>query len=197
MNRFLITGVLLLSACGGTSELRRSGFLDDYSKLAPVEGRRGTWQYRSPDLDFDKFQALLIDPAVAWFNQDSAAEDIDPAERKRLTEDFGRTMRNTLRDGGFKLVTEPGPGVLRVRLAITDLYVRVGPLSTEGNRAGRIRLEGASLEADLKDSLSGRVLFAVMTSRRGGGGGGRKGRANQPVVQYWADQLVELLNAPR
>jgi hypothetical protein len=57
--RILIPGVFLLAACGSTPELRRSGFLDDYSKLAPVEGSGGIWSYRSPDLDFEKYQALL------------------------------------------------------------------------------------------------------------------------------------------
>ena len=196
LTAFLIAGVLLLAACGSTPNLRRSGFLDDYSKLAPVEGTPGIWSYRSPDLDFKKFDSLLVDPAVAWFNPDSEAEDIDPAERKRLTEEFGRTIRNTLRDKGFRLAEAPGRGVLRVRVAITDLYVRVGPLSTEGNRAGRIRLEGAALEADLKESLSGRVLFAVMTTRRGGGVQTLAGSSNQRVFQYWADQLVDLLGDP-
>ncbi|MHC4451553.1 MAG: DUF3313 domain-containing protein [Planctomycetota bacterium] len=197
MIRILIPGVFLLAACGSTPELRRSGFLDDYSKLAPVEGSGGIWSYRSPDLDFEKYQALLVDPAVAWFNPDSEAEDIDPKERKRLTEELGRTIRNTLRDNGYRLAKEPGADVLRVRVAITDLYVRVGPLTTEGNRSGRIRLEGAALEADLKDSLSGRVLFAVMTTRRGGGVQTLAGSTNQRVFQYWGDQLVKLLEEPR
>ena len=197
MIRYLIPGVFLLAACGSTPELHRSGFLDDYSKLAPVEGSSGIWSYRSPDLDFTKYQSLLVDPAVAWFNPDSEAEDIDPKERKRLTEELGRTIRNTLRDNGYRLAKEPGADVLRVRVAITDLYVRVGPLTTEGNRAGRIRLEGAALEADLKDSLSGRVLFAVMTTRRGGGVQTLAGSGNQRVFQYWGDQLVKLLAESR
>jgi hypothetical protein len=194
--RFLIPGVLLLAACGSTPEVRRSGFLDDYSKLAPVPGSAGIWSYRSPNLDFTHYKALLVDPAVAWFNPDSEAEEIDPAARKRLTEEFGRTIRNTLRDNGFDLVEEPGEKVLRVRVAITELYVRPGPFSAQGGRSGRIRLDGASLEADLKDSLSGQVLFAVMTTRRGGGVQTLVGAGNQRVFQYWADQLVTLLGKP-
>jgi hypothetical protein len=185
--------VLLLAACGSTSEISRSGFLDDYSKLAPVEGRTGLWSYRSPDLDFERYKALLVDPAVAWFNPDSEAEDIDPVARKRLTEEFGRTIRNTLRDSGFELVEAPGDNVLRVRVAITELYVRPAPFATQGGRSGRIRLDGASLEADLKDSLSGHVLFAVMTTRRGGGVQTLVGASNQRIFEYWAEQLVTLL----
>jgi hypothetical protein len=194
--RSLLPGVLLLAACGSTPDIRRSGFLDDYSKLAPVEGRDGLWSYRSPDLDFEKYDALLVDPAVAWFNPDSEAEEIDPVARKRLTEEFGRTIRNTLRDNGFDLVDAPGDKVLRVRVAITELYVRPSPFPTKGGRDARIRLDGASLEADLKDSLSGRVLFAVMTTRRGGGVQTLVGATNQRVFEYWANQLVELLRQP-
>ncbi|MEM8884547.1 MAG: DUF3313 family protein [Planctomycetota bacterium] len=193
----LYAGVLLLAACGSTPEVRRSGFLDDYSKLAPTEGTRGLWVYRSPDLDFTRYETLQVDDAVAWFNPDSEAEDINVVERKRLTAEFGRAIRNTLRDNGYQLVDKPSDSTLRVRVAITDLYVRVGPLSTEGDRKGRIRLDGAALEADLKDSVSGKVLFAVMTTRRGGGVQTLAGSSNQRVFEYWADQLVELLNESR
>jgi len=194
--RLLIPGVLVLAACAGAPEPRRSGFLDDYSKLAPVEGRTGVWVYRSPDLDLGSYDALLVDPAVAWFHPDSEAEDIDPKERKRLTEEFGNTIRKTLRENGFELAESAGEKVLRVRVAITDLYVRLGPLSTEGDRKGRIRLDGAALEADLKDSLSGRPLFAVMTSRRGAGMQTLPGASNQAVFEHWAGPLVELLRRP-
>jgi len=195
--RLLLPGVLLVVACESTPELHRSGFLDDYSKLAPVQNEPGTRVYRSPDLDLEKFDALLLEPPVAWFNPDSEAEDIDPVARKRLTEDFGATVRDRLEKDGFRLVDEPGDGVLRVRIAITDLYVRVGPLSTEADRKGRIKLDGAALEADLRDSMSGRVLFAVMTSRRGGGLQTLAGATNQRVFEYWAEQLVRLLRDRR
>lgn len=191
------TGVFaLLFACVGTPELRRSGFLDDYTKLAPPDGRKDVRVYRSPDLDLKKFNMLLVEDAVAWFDPDSEATDIQPQERKRLTDEFGAVIRKTLESRGYKLTVAPGPRVLRVRVAITELYVRFGPLATEGDKNGRIKLEGASLEADLKESVSGRTLFAVMTGRRGGLKA-LSGKPTEAVFQYWADQLADLLEESR
>ncbi len=193
----ILTGVLaLLNACAGAPELRRSGFLDDYTKLAPPEGRKDLRVYRSPDLDFEKFNALLVEDAVAWFDPDSEATDILPIERKRLTDEFSAIVRKTLKARGYNLVDAPGERVLRVRIAITELYVRFGPLATEGDKKGRIKLDGATLEADLKESLTGRTLFAVMTGRRGGVAA-MSGKPTEAVFQYWADQLADLLEESR
>ena len=195
--KLILAGVLaLLTACAGAPELRRSGFLDDYTKLAPPEGRKDLRVYRSPDLDLKKFHALLVDDAVAWFDPDSEATDIRPIERKRLTDEFTAIVRKTLEERGYKLASAPGERVLRVRIAITELYVRFGPLATEGDKKGRIKLDGASLEADLKESLSGRTLFAVMTARRGGLEA-MSGKPTEAIFQYWADQLADLLEDSR
>ncbi|MHC4955619.1 MAG: DUF3313 domain-containing protein [Planctomycetota bacterium] len=187
--------MVLCAACGTTPDVRRSGFLDDYSKLAPVDGTKGVWAYESADLDLRVYKRVLVENTVAFFHPDADANEIDPVERKRLTEEFGRVLRNTLRDNGFRVVKEPGENTLRVRAAITDLYVKIAPLATEGSRAGRITLEGASMEADLKDSQSGKVLAAFMSARRGGGVQSFRGDAQQRVFQFWADNLVKLLTA--
>ena len=193
----LIPGVLLCFACGSTPVARRSGFLDDYGKLAPVDGNQGIWAYESSDLDLRTYKHVLVEKTVAWFHPDADANEIDAGERMRLTREFGRVLRVTLRDNGYRVAKEAGPETLRVKAALTDLYVKIAPLSTEGNRAGRIVLDGASMEAELSDSESGKVLLAVMSTRRGGGMQSYRGDANQRVFQYWADQLVKLLTDGR
>ena len=197
IRRLLLPAVLLCLACGSTPEARRSGFLDDYGKLAPVEGNLGVWAYESSDLDLRVYKNVLVEDTVAWLHPDADANEIDPEERMRLTREFGRVLRNTLRDNGFRVVKEAGESTLRVRAALTDLYVKIAPLSTEGNRAGRTTLEGAAMEAELSDSLTRKVLLAIMSTRRGGGVQSYRGDANQRVFQYWADQLVKLLTDGR
>ena len=191
-SRLILSGVLLCLACGSTSEVRRSGFLDDYSKLAPLPDNKGVWAYRSSKFHPRQFDAVILDEPVTFLHPDADANEIDASERIRLTREFGRVLRNTLRDSGYKVVAEPGEKTLRVRAGLTDLFVKIAPLATEGNR-GRITLEGASMEAELTDSQSGDVMVAVMSSRRGGGVQSSRGSEHQRVFQFWADNLVKLL----
>ena len=86
-----------------------------------------------------------------------------------------------------------GQSIPVVRIGLTDLFVKIAPLATEGNR-GRITLEGASMEAELTDSQSGDVLMSVMSVRRGGGVQSYRGSEHQRVFQFWADSLVKLLS---
>jgi len=198
LSRLLIPGVfpcllgLCLLGCGGTPDVRRSGFLDDYSKLAPLPNEESVWAYESPKLDLRTYDAVLVENPVTFLHPDADANEIDAGERMRLVREFGRVLRNTLRDSGFKVVKEPGDNVLRVRVALTDLYVKIAPLATEGNR-GRTTLEGASMEAELTDSVSREVLLAVMSVRRGGGVQSYRSSPHQRVFQFWADNLVKLL----
>jgi hypothetical protein len=196
-SRLLISGVLLCLACRGTPEVRRSGFLDDYSRLAPLADDKGAldkgvWVYRSSRFDPQRYDGVMLDEPVAFLHPDADANEIDSAERIRLTREFGSVVRNTLRDNGYKVTEIPGPRILRVRAGLTDLFVRIAPLSTEGRR-GRITLEGASMEAELTDSESGDVMMSVMSSRRGGGVQSYAGSDHQRVFQFWADNLVKLL----
>ena len=195
-SRLLISGVLLCLACGSTPEVRRSGFLDDYSKLAPLPDDKAVWVYRSSRFDPKRYTGVMLDDPVGFLHPDADANEIDASERIRLTREFGRVMRNTLRDNGYKVVEKPGENTLRVRSGLTDLFVKIAPLATEGNR-GRTTLEGASMEAELTDSQSGDVMLSVMSSRRGGGVQSRRGSEHQVVFQYWADNLVKLLQTGR
>jgi len=150
------------------------------------------WVYRSSRFDPKSYEAVLLDNPVTFLHPDADANEIDADERIRLVHEFGRVLRNTLRDNGFKVVKEPGDKTLRVRVALTDLYVKIAPLATEGNR-GRITLEGASMEAELTDSQSGEIRMAVMSTRRGGGVQSYRGSPHQRVFQFWADNLAKLL----
>ena len=191
-SRLLLSGVLLCVACGSTPEVRRSGFLDDYSKLAPLPDDKAVWAYRNSRFDPTRYTGVMLDDPVAFLHPDADANDIDPAERIRLTREFGRVMRNTLRDNGYRVVDKPGDNVLRVRAGLTDLFVKIGPMASEG-RQGRTTLEGASMEAELTDSRSGDVMLSVMSTRRGGGVQSYRSSDHQVVFQYWADNLVKLL----
>ena len=101
-------------------EYTTKGFLSDYSKLAPVEGDKDAFKYVDASVDFTKYQKLLIDRIKVWYKDDSDYKGIDPDDLKALTDYFHQAIVDAV-GGDYKIVTEPGPDVLRVRIAVTDL----------------------------------------------------------------------------
>jgi len=96
------------------------GFLSDYSKLAPVEGDESAYWYVDPAVDFSKYSKLLIDRVKIWYKEDTDYKGIDPDDLKALTDYFHQALVKEVGDD-YEVVSEPGPEVLRVRIAVTDL----------------------------------------------------------------------------
>jgi len=96
------------------------GFLSDYSKLAPVEGDESAYRYVDSTVDFSKYSKLLIDRIKVWYKEDSDYKGIDPDDLKALTDYFHQAIVKAVGDD-YAVVSEPGPDILRVRIAVTDL----------------------------------------------------------------------------
>ena len=96
------------------------GFLSDYSKLEPVEGDKDAFRYVDDSVDFSMYKKLLIDRIMVWYKGDSDYKGIDPDELKALTDYFHQAIVKAVGDD-YEVVIEPGPDVLRVRIAVTDV----------------------------------------------------------------------------
>jgi len=101
-------------------EYETKGFLSDYSKLASVEGDKGAYKYVDAAVDFSKYQKLLLDRIKVYYKDDSDYKGIDPDDLKALTDYFHQAIVKAVGDS-YTVVNEPGPDVLRVRIAVTDL----------------------------------------------------------------------------
>lgn len=95
-------------------------FLTDYSKLRPEGGDSDAFVYRDPSVDPARYQRLLVDRIKIWFKDDAEYKGIDPTELKELADYFHRAIVKAVSDA-YPVVEEPGPDVLRLRIAITDL----------------------------------------------------------------------------
>ena len=147
---------LLVAACGSTPR-GASGYLSDYSRLqqnadAPDDPTAKLWV--APGnvlLDYDR---LLIEPYSLQPKRGSFLEKIDRANARDLVDALRSEMIATV-SPYYDVVDKPGEGVLRMRVAITDLGFRAG--EREPGSASSV-----SFEAEMMDSRTGEQLAAAM-----------------------------------
>jgi hypothetical protein len=151
-----------------------SGFLDDYPKFEPDKDRKGAMIYRKAEADLKPYTKILIDPIEIWVAPDSKYKGIKPDEMKSLADALRQALVDAL-EPEYPVVSKPGPGVLGVRLAITNVhltkkkrgllgYTPVGLVVTTGMAmAGmNINLHSATIEAEVLDAQSNERLGALI-----------------------------------
>ena len=205
MNRTCVSMVVVsciiavVCGCGGVNQ-NRTGFLSDYSKLRAASDE----SYRYVDEQaVDKYSGFIVDKVeVHFFAGASAIKEksegkITEQELKDLTNYFHSAIVKAISDSGRKVVHQAGPGVARIRVALTDIEetsaLNVLPqVSLLGAGVG-----GAAMEAEVVDSVSGKQIGAVVESRKGsrvpftnlGDWGTAKG-----IMDHWANRVKEKLD---
>jgi len=123
--RFVLLFFLLLGTHGCASErepLTFSGFLDNYSGLRPAPDESGAWTYKKPGVDFRPYTKIMLDPLVIWPSPNSTYRGLHTGSMWQLALAFQDQMSKALQDG-YTIVQEPGPDVLRLRAALTEVIL--------------------------------------------------------------------------
>lgn len=108
-----------------TARLTRSGFLSDYARLKPVSAMEGIECWRDPRLDAKKFDKVMVSRIVVSLAPPKAGKEgeqktIDPSDLKTLTDYFNDSLVKALKPQ-MQVVDKAGPGVVVIRIALTDL----------------------------------------------------------------------------
>ncbi|MHC4548248.1 MAG: DUF3313 domain-containing protein [Planctomycetota bacterium] len=184
--------VLLLVACQ-SGPPGRSGFLRDYSKLRREGKRPNAWVWEKPGVDLRSYDRLLIDPVAVQPLPGSDAGALGEETLGKVADAFRRIMTETI-DPYYTVVSQPGPLVLRVRLAVTD----VAPAEQEVEGGPDVRMGRATIEGELLDSVSGDQLAAfteqIAGSAAGNGQVPREWRHVEGAFQEWANALLDYMD---
>jgi len=115
---------LLFAGCATTSKEatgpKYSGFLSDYSKLQADPDGSGAENYRNPAVNMKKYNKVLLEKIMVSLKDNEEYKAVDPDALKAMTDYLHEAIIRELGDA-YPVVTQPGPDVLRVRVAITDL----------------------------------------------------------------------------
>ena len=167
-----------------------SGVLDDYSRLQPGGPDDLAFVYRNPRAQWTTYDAVLLEPVTLWRSGRDSLSVIPEAELLQLVTRFDGALRRRL-GSGFRLVEQPGPGVLRIRLAIaaareSDKGVDVLTATPDAAPvSGTLRIgdalmqfiDGASLEGEIRDATTDELLAEAVDRRR----------PDAPHFATWAD----------
>jgi hypothetical protein len=176
--------MVALTGCAVTEQskpdtVQTTGFLSDYSELKPGKKDQMLLVYFAPDVDWAQYNKVILDPVQVW---DSADSQVSAQDQKTLSSYYYNALHQNL-SKNFTMVTQPGPGVLRVRIALTNPSTATPVLRTISVIVPQARLLGAAKnlatgsyafvgtaqsEGEILDSVTGRRLAAAV-DRRGGG----------------------------
>ena len=194
----LIAASALLVACAG-EPTKQSGFLSNYSQLQPDAKIDGATSYRAPNLY--TYRKFMIDPIVVHFAPEAGGAAIEPDKLKELTDYFYNNAVKAL-SKDYQIVQKPGSGVLRLRVAITNIS-ETNPLLHihPGTKLTGAGLGGASMEAEAVDSTTNKRVAAIVETAKGNrlsvaAGLSRFGHAKQ-VMDGWIERFVKRLDEAR
>jgi Protein of unknown function (DUF3313) len=171
------------------------GFISDYSKLEPAGDK--SMRYLAPDNALAGYSAFIIDPVKIHFH--AAAKGTDTPRED--VENLAIYMRGALVDAiadKYKVVSRPGPGVARVRIALTDVKKSSPALNViPASKLAGSGLGGAAMEGEIIDSMDRTQLAALIESRLGERlsleGLSKWGDA-KAVIDGWAKRFRERLD---
>jgi hypothetical protein len=205
--------VMLANGCVRTSPSPRhdwSGFLDDYSRLRIGEVGDLPLVYRNASAHWTSYDKVLIEPITLWRSGRDSLAPIPEQDLLRLVVHFERAVRSRL-GAGFRLVTEPAPGTLRLRLAITEARASdpvvdvltatpedeeaiggTGPIGTELAAF----IDAAAIEGEIRDAVTGELLAQGIDRRRAGAPPRLPTwEALDRSLAFWADRTCARLEA--
>lgn len=155
----LFCTAIALGCAGNPKEpsVEPSGFLGDYSQLAPGREGQARLIYFNPEADFSLYDKMLIAPVALWDPKRSAPIASPTPEQSRLVARLQRALTEQL-EGEFRLVDAALPGTLSLRMAITPAQgTRIGieaelvDATTNARLIGAVDDQDVALSADAAD----------------------------------------------
>ena len=163
---------LLLLVLAAPAFAQFSGFLENYPPLEPLDGVANLLVWKASDVEAP-YGAIYFDPPELFLDPNSEYRGFQPDVVRALSDTLLEILQTSASEMGHEVVEEPGPNVLRVRTALTNVYLkrrsepyrysfRYQGFRLRAAMGGDISLVEATMEAELLDGESLRRLGFVI-----------------------------------
>jgi hypothetical protein len=204
-----MAAVIAFVTVAGAAEKKYSGFLGNYDglKKGPKDGVAE--RYLKQDVDFKKYNKIMLDSVVFFLAEDAEYKGISAEDMKELTDTFNKAAVNAL-GKAYPLVGEPGPDVMRVRVAITKLkpskpgsatmttVLPVGlafSLIKKGATGEFAGVGSTGIEVEVLDSVTNERIGAAVDYKPGGKMSGfAKWSASKEAFEFWTGRMKVFLD---
>jgi hypothetical protein len=149
---------------------RKSGFLTDYSRLRKESG---TTMRNVNQLSLNKYSNFIVDPVEVHFHRGSKAVEhrtngkLTQRQLTDLTNYMHAKIIEAVRSSGNNISYQPASGVARIRVALTDIDRSSAASLMPATKLIGAGIGGASMEAEIVDSMTGEQIGAVVESKKG------------------------------
>ena len=176
----LVTQIFTGCATDTTEVANYSGYIGDYDKLEKILDERGdeVLRWQSSDLIPGAYDKIMIDPVV-FYPEGEATPQVS-AQLQTEVRDYASSALKREVGKGVTLTSQPGPSVLRMRVAITGIstaaeglkgyeYIPIAAIVAGVSSASgeRDRETFILTEAELLDSTTGERLFIQVYKAKG------------------------------
>lgn len=200
----IVAIVVMLVQCGcGPGAVTKTGFLSDYSRLRAKSA--SSLRYVN-ERALAKYSNFIVDTVDVHFH--SGAKGIEEKTKGKLTQqnidDLTNYMHTKIVEAvkatGNSVVYQPGSGVARIRVAITDIDKSSATTLLPQAKLAGVGLGGASLEAEIVDSMTGEQIAGLVEAQMGSripfSGLGQWDAAKQ-AMDNWGKRLKKRLEEAR
>jgi hypothetical protein len=187
----------------------------EWDGLVRVKSKRLEYVYLLPGADFREYRKVMIDPTELAFRKnwlrdynrtvtglDGRLQERDlQAAISKGSKAADEILAEAYSEGGYPVVTEGGPDVLRLRMGVVDIAV-TAPEARMTSRSNTYAGEAgfATLIVEAKDSLTGALLGRAVDGKVAGDNSAlwRTSMTNRSdfraVMKRWASGSVKGLN---
>jgi len=181
--RRFTASILVAFALGGASSVLAQKPPATMENLVKVPSKQLRAVYLLPGADFRGYRKVILDPthvafAKNWqreFNSTRRGSSgrVTDADMQRIVDqaiqESGDIFTRAFTDGGYQVVTTPGPDVLRVSTGLVNIRITSPDINRSGRSASYSGSAGqATLIVEARDSQTGAVLGRAFDARLAG-----------------------------
>jgi len=208
----LLIGAICFASCASAPPAKTT-FLGGYAdKLTPGPAGGKQMRWLKPGVDFAKYNKFMVDYVIFALADDSEYKGIDGDEMKKLGDAASLALVNSINEK-YPVVTEPGPDVARIKVAIVGLkqsrpvlsgvssVIPVGlgiSVVKKGGSGGWTGSGATTAEMMLLDSMRNEVIAAVHDEYAAGFTERfTKWGSTEEAFKFWAKRGLESLDAAK